>query len=191
MVNQILVELRRQMNGAVSQTMRELGQRDFVNFGVSLPTIKEIALRYAPNHQLACELSARKSREARIAALYVAQAELLTAQQMELWSEDWQNEEIARLSAMILFHKSADAVNIAGQWMNSTQFRRVAALYIIGKVAALADESLVEQVLLTPTVDAALVYALREIYAVRVEFRDRISECAENIEELRWQIEAL
>lgn len=191
MINKILAEIRRQMNGAVSQTMRELGQRDTINFGVSLPTIKEIALRYAPNHELACQLSERKSREALIAALYIADARQLTEQQMRQWSLGWQNEEIARLSAMILFHQSPHAALVAGSWLNSTPLCHTAALYIIGKLAADIDNEIIDKVVQTTATDAATTYSLRELYYKRPEYRTKIKELANHNGELLWQLDSL
>lgn len=189
MVKDILTELRRQMNGAVSQSMRELGQSDSLNFGVSLPTIKSIALKYSPNQELACKLNARKSREAHIAALYVADATLTTEQMMQQWSENWQTQEIARLSAMLLFHKCPSALSIAAMWINSTALRQVAALYIIGKNAATVPQEIIQQVLKLTSTDAATTFCLREIYYARAEFRTVIHTLATQNDELAWQID--
>lgn len=191
-LSEILRELRRQMNGAVSQTMRELGQRDVINFGVSLPTIKDIALRYAPNHELACQLSERQSREATIAALYIANAEQLTIDQMEKWSDKWRTEEIARLSAMLLFWKSPQAAEFASLWIGTTTaLRSTSALYIVGRICGMVDDALIlraiEQSIKTP--DAAGIFCMREIFFARPEFRDLIQQASTEIEELRWQIE--
>lgn len=177
------------MNGAVSQSMRELGQSESLNFGVSLPTIKSIALKYAPNQELACQLSAQKSREAHIAALYVADAALTTEQMMQQWSENWQTQEIARLSAMLLFHRCPSALHIAAMWINSTELRQIAALYIIGKNAATSPNQIIEQVLKLTSTDAATTFCLREIYFAREDFRSSIRTLASHNDELEWQIE--
>lgn len=187
---EILAELARQMNGAVSQSMREKGQKESLNLGVSLPTIKEIALRYAPNDELAMELSTKKSREARIAALYIARPETVTDEVMELWSQSWQSEELARLSAMLLFHRSPDAATTASKWLNQKGFRQTSALYIIGKIAARVDTSVIENALSVQYLDtSAAVYCFREIYNSREEFRPRIKVIAQTLSELEWQIE--
>lgn len=187
-LQKVLTELRRQMNGAVSQTMRELGQKDELNFGVSLPTIKEIAMRYAPDHELATLLSQRKSREARIAALYIAEPEKLTTNQMRQWSDGWQNEEIARLSAMLLFHKSPSAADICCEWLNEEPLRRIAAMYIIGKISTQVNEAIIDSALNTADTDAASTFCLREIFLNRSEYRERIAALAKNNSELEWQI---
>lgn len=194
---QIMAELRRQMNGAVSQTMRELGQQDYINLGVSLPTIKQIAQGFGTDHPLACELSDRRVREARIAALYIADPELLTIAQADAWSNNWNNHEIARLSAMLLLHHSPLATELADRWLPQTlsptptqpDFRRTAALYIIGKICMKAPAELIERVIAMATDEAADIFALREIYINREEFRTPIAQLAEGIEELKWQIE--
>lgn len=185
-----MAELRRQMNGAISQTMRELGQQDYINFGVSLPTIKQIAATYAVDHALACELSERRVREARIAALYIADPVLLTVHEAELWSQGWNNEEIARLCAMVLLHRSPVAIELATQWLGSdNRFRHIAALYIIGKRSRDTEPQLIRKLLQSATDDAATIFALRELYFNREDFKSDIVQLAKGIEELRWQIE--
>ena len=187
----ILAALRRQMNGAVSGTMRELGQADYLNFGVSLPTIKEIAMRYYPDNELAEELASHKSREAKIAALYVA--ENIDLQTMERWSCHWANQEIARLSAMLLFHKSPQAAIISTKWLEDSELRKIAALYTAGKIADVVDGDIVDKILKinvpsgSAGVDAAVVYALREIFHKQPQYHQAIK--SKNIAELNWQIE--
>lgn len=103
--NLLLTQLRRQMNGAVSEAMARHGIIYRLNYGVSLPTIKEIALRHAPNHTLARELYQSDVRELRIAGLYIADPEQVTVEEVEFWQSGADNKELKDLVNFILLRK--------------------------------------------------------------------------------------
>lgn len=103
--NLMLTLLRRQMNGAVSQAMARHGIVYRLNYGVSLPTIKEISLRFAPNHSLARELYQSDVRELRIAGLYIADPEQVTTDEIEFWQNGADNNELKDLVNFILLRK--------------------------------------------------------------------------------------
>ena len=52
-IQQIRKQLRLAMNGVVSSSMRDKGMDYKMNFGVSVPKIKEIASQYEPSEALA------------------------------------------------------------------------------------------------------------------------------------------
>ena len=64
----IKTQLRLSMNGAVSQSMREIGLVYKLNFGVELPRIKSIAAAYEKDHALAQALWKEDIRECKILA---------------------------------------------------------------------------------------------------------------------------
>ena len=49
----LLGELRREMNGAVVDSMREKGIEYALSYGVSIPTVRALARQYAPDDELA------------------------------------------------------------------------------------------------------------------------------------------
>lgn len=180
--------LRVEMNGAVSQSMRENGLQYGANYGVSLPTIKSVAADYYPDHDLAAQLWRQEIRELQLAAIYIEDPAEITAQQMEAWSADFHTTEVATVVAMELFHRAEGALSVAAQWFESgNDLQRLAACHMIGKSAKrfTSDE-------LRPFItNKATAYALREIFKVHLDLRPEIEEIKDQVEDLVWQLEEL
>lgn len=70
---ELLGRLRREMNGAVADSMRVRGRPYGLNYGVSLPTIRAIARSCPPDHAFARYLFLQDVRELRLAALTLAE----------------------------------------------------------------------------------------------------------------------
>ncbi len=186
----VFVRLTRQMNGAVSQTMRELGgdqgMKYKMNYGVSLPTIKDIALEYYPNHALAEDLWRQEVREMQLAAVYIDQPEEITFEQIDKHSQKWEHIEIGQVAAMHLLWKTPIALQIAQKWFNSpNRAQHIASCHIIGKIAPTTQSADLLQ-FITPEANA---YAMREVYKYHTELRAQIKCIAPKIEDLEWQLE--
>ena len=65
----LLGKMRKQMNGAVADSMFYYGNDYGLNYGVSLPTIRSIAKEEAQNHDFALYLLRQQVRELKLAAL--------------------------------------------------------------------------------------------------------------------------
>ena len=57
----LLGKVRKQMNGAVSESMATHGQQYGLNYGVSIATLREIAQRYAVRLDRLCKLNGYKN----------------------------------------------------------------------------------------------------------------------------------
>ena len=134
---ELLGLLRKEMNGAVVESMREkLGGEPFFSYGVSVPDLKRIVRPYYPDHELALALFGTKIRELKLAALYLEEGEKLSAAQMEAWSESFVSAEIAEHACVMLFFKSPDALEVAEQWLSgSSTTLQEGALMMAGKRA--------------------------------------------------------
>lgn len=115
----LLRTLKVEMNGAVVEAMEARGLRYALSYGVSLPTIKSISSAYAPNHSLAQLLYRQDVRELRIAALYIAQPQMMTCDQADFWAQGVITSEIAEILAMTMLSKSPQAEAITSIWINS------------------------------------------------------------------------
>lgn len=102
-IREIKATLRCFMNGAVSQSMRQKGLVYKVNFGVELPRLKEIAVKYGKEHSLAQELWKEDIRECKILATMIQPAETFYPEIMDIWIDSINNMEIAELVCMNLF----------------------------------------------------------------------------------------
>lgn len=208
----LMRRLKIEMNGAVTDAMREYGGGTpgyGLNYGVSLPTIRDVAREYAPDHELGLALWRQDVREMKLAALFVADPMQVAAAQMEAWASDWRVPELAEQCAMQLFWKSPDAFKQAAAWAgissDDAKLKRLAAFYMIGKLAADAEtvadaemsSLLSAPALFGPTaVEKSVAYALREIYRHRPALREQVLDVLGRVphevaDEVRWQVEYL
>lgn len=113
----LLRRLRVEMNGAVTGAMENGGIKYGLNYGVSIPAIKDIAGEYGTNHSLALFLFEQDVRELRLAALFIDDPKQVNPQQMRKWSANFTNPEIVEQGSMRLFSKSLCAYEIALEWL--------------------------------------------------------------------------
>lgn len=204
--------LKIEMNGAVTDAMRDYGggvQGYGLNYGVSLPTIKDVARESAPDHELALALWRQDVRELKLAALFVDDPAQVTEGQMEAWASGWRVPELAEQCAMQLFWQSPDAFKQAAEWVGLPQgeaaLKRLAGFYMIGRLATAlgaVPDAKIASLLGSPAVfgptavEKSAAYALREIYRHRPALREQVSEVLGRVprevaDEVRWQVEYL
>ena len=116
---EILRELRVEMNGAVVGAMEDRGLIYPLNYGVSLPTIRNIAKKYAPNHKLAKLLYQQQIRELQIAAIYIADPNCITDEESAFWMKGISNSEIAENVGTNLIGNSNNCQAIVDVWIKS------------------------------------------------------------------------
>lgn len=105
------------MNGVVSTSMREKGINYKLNFGVSLPKIKEIATQYKQDPALAETLWKEDVRELKILATLLQPIDLFTQEQAEHWASTVTQQEIAELYTVNLLQKLPYAEELATDWI--------------------------------------------------------------------------
>lgn len=115
----LLGAMRKQMNGAVADAMRYYGEKYGLNYGVSLPTLRQIANQEQPDHSLAQYLYKQQVRELRLAALHIAQPEKITSSEADFWAEGVINSEVAEEMAFAMLSKAAEAKAIIDKWSDS------------------------------------------------------------------------
>lgn len=115
----LLGAMRKQMNGAVADTMRYYGEKYGLNYGVSLPTLRQIANQEQPDHSLAQYLYKQQVRELRLAALHIAQPKNITSNEADFWAEGVINSEVAEEMAFAMLSKAAEAKAIIDKWSDS------------------------------------------------------------------------
>ncbi len=136
----LLRRLKVEMNGAVVEAMQERGIEYPLSYGVSVPTIQQIARECPPGHSLALLLFRQQVRELMLAAVYVDRPEWVTSDQMEAWSRSFTNTEIVEQVASGLFFGAPDALSRAVDWMERENgWLNYAALLMAGKRLAFPD----------------------------------------------------
>lgn len=125
----LLRRLKVEMNGAVVDAMRSRGLDYPLSYGVSVPTIREIAKAYAPAHAFALFLFRQQVRELKLAAAFVDDPSEVTAAQMREWADGLTNTELVEQVVSALFRHAPDAPDMALEWMGSPEpMKRYAGL---------------------------------------------------------------
>lgn len=115
-LKQLRTQLRLAMNGIVSTSMREKGLTYKLNFGVSLPKIKEIAATWPKEAAWAETLWQQDVREMKILATLLYPVEAFTSETAERWAKDVNNQEIAEQYAFNLLQHLPFAQALAESW---------------------------------------------------------------------------
>lgn len=180
--------MRKQMNGAVADTMRYYGKAYGLNYGVSLPTVRQIAQSMGKDHALAQYLYKQQVRELRLAALHIAQPEQMTLSDAASWAEGLINSEVAEEMAFALLGNAIEASEIIHEWSNSGQEMLIyTSLMTAARRGELISEELINR---TTTIITALphsriiaqgVVAMLTTAYGREEFKPSIRALADKI----------
>lgn len=115
----LLGKMRKQMNGAVADSMFYYGQDYGLNYGVSLPTIRSIAKEWDKDHEFALYLLRQQVRELKLAAMHIAKPEMISIEEAQTWANAIINSEIAEECAFALLSQSSMAMDIYKLWIAS------------------------------------------------------------------------
>lgn len=113
--SKLLGECRRQMNGAVAGSMRYYGADYGLNYGVSLPTVRSLAVAKGKDHAFAKYLYMQQVREIRLASFHIAIAAEITPEELGFWAEGIINSELAEEASFALFQY----VDCVVEWLSS------------------------------------------------------------------------
>lgn len=109
--------LRRDLNGAVVDSMEELGIHYSRNWGVGLPAIRKAAGAFAPDHDFARFLYAQELRELRLSAFAIADPAAVTVDELDFWGAGVENTELAENLACSLLSRTALASEVSQKWL--------------------------------------------------------------------------
>lgn len=112
-VKEIKQSFRLLMNGVTAQSMRDKGVDYHINWGASLPHLREMAAEYQPDHTLALELWKENVRECKILATMLMPKEEFTLDLALQWTEQTQTQEVAEIAAMNLYQHLPYAMKLA------------------------------------------------------------------------------
>jgi hypothetical protein len=109
----LMGRLRREMNGAVVESMQRAGVRGMLNYGVSIPTLRAIAREQGSDHAFARFLFKQQVRELRLAAASIAEPSRVTPSEAEEWVAGAGSLEIVDEVAMCLLSRASGEVHRA------------------------------------------------------------------------------
>ena len=187
----LLGAMRKQMNGAVADAMYYYGADYGLNYGVSLPTVRQIAREQEKDHALALYLYKQQVRELRLAALHIAQAEAITMEELPTWAEGVINSEIAEEMAFALLPHTTIISDIFAAWSESdNEFLAYATLMAAARSELARDTNIVN---VTPNILSrfsasriiaqGVVALLAAAYDCDAEARKAVAEVIEGLEE--------
>ena len=94
-VKAIKQSFRQMMDGAVAQSMREKGLDYHLNWGATLPRLRQKADEIGKNYDLAIALWKENVRECKILATMMMPPEVVLPEVIDIWMEQTPNSEIA------------------------------------------------------------------------------------------------
>ena len=126
-VKEIKQSFRQMMDGAVAQSMRDKGLNYHLNWGATLPRLKEMAEEIANSqtpiansqYDLAIALWKENVRECKILATMLMPADQILPEVVDIWMEQIPSQEIAEQVAFNLWQHLPFAPEKAYQWIAS------------------------------------------------------------------------
>lgn len=203
----LLGRLRKQMNGAVSESMQRDGQKYGLNYGVSIATVREIVAEETPDYEFAKYLYKQQVRELRLAACHLAEPTKVDINEFPFWARGIVNSELAEELAFALLSKIYDINSLMGVWtVESNELVAYAALMAASRnerttteVAFIATENAVRanpnSVLIANGVVALMCYVASRDKSAKVGvpiLLERLADCPAKeiiVDELSWRLE--
>ena len=114
---EIKQSFRQMMDGSIAQSMRDKGVNYHLNWGATLPRLKEKATEIGPNYDLAIALWKENVRECKILATMIMPADKVLPEVIDIWVEQIDAIEIAEQASFNLFQHLPFAAEKAFQWL--------------------------------------------------------------------------
>jgi hypothetical protein len=118
-VKEIKQSFRQMMDGAVAKSMRDKGLTYKLNWGATLPRLREKADAFDKNYDLAIALWKEDVRECKILATMIMPADQVLPEVIDIWMEQMPSQEIAEQAVFNLFQYLPYAPEKAYTWMAS------------------------------------------------------------------------
>ena len=118
-IKQIKQSFRLMMDGAVAQSMRDKGVNYHLNWGATLPRLREMADEIGPDYDLAIALWKEDVRECKILATMLMPADKMLPEVVDIWMDQIPSLEIAEQLSFNLWQHLPYAPEKAYQWLAS------------------------------------------------------------------------
>ena len=118
-IKQIKQSFRQMMDGAVAQSMRDKGVNYHLNWGATLPRLREMADEIGPDYDLAIALWKENVRECKILTTMLMPADKMLPEVVDIWMDQIPSLEIAEQLSFNLWQHLPYAPEKAYQWLAS------------------------------------------------------------------------
>lgn len=134
-VKEIKQSLRQLMDGHTAQSMRDKGLDYKLNWGASIPMLREKAEEIGKDYNLAIELWKADVRECKILATMVMPPEQILPEVVDIWMEQTSSQEIAEQAAFNLYQHLPYAPEKAYQWIASDkEMEQLCGFHILSRL---------------------------------------------------------
>jgi 3-methyladenine DNA glycosylase AlkD len=128
--------LKKNANPKNVEGMARFGINPKNTLGISIYTLRDIAKKIKPNHNLALKLWRSGLHEARILASMVDEVEKVTEAQMDAWAKDFDSWDVCDQVCSNLFDKTKYAYKKAAEWAkDEKEFVRRAGFALMAALA--------------------------------------------------------
>ena len=143
LLRNIRTDLRLAMNGIVSSSMRDKGMNYKMNFGVDIPRLKDIALKYEHTTALAETIWELDVREMKILATMVYPIDQFTEDKANKWVNEIPNQEIREHICKNLLQRLPYAHLLVVKWaMDSDYSVRLTGYWLYVRLMLIHAEAL-------------------------------------------------
>ena len=118
-IKEIKQSFRLMMDGSISQSMRDKGVDYHLNWGATLPRLREKADEIGQNYDLAIALWKENVRECKILATMTMPPAEILPEVVDIWMEQTETIEMAEQAAMNLYQYLPYAPMKAYEWIAS------------------------------------------------------------------------
>lgn len=134
-VKEIKQSFRQLMDGRTVQSMRDKGLDYKLNWGASIPMLREKAEEIGKDYDLAIELWKADVRECKILATMIMPVERMLPEVVDIWMEQMTSQEIAEQAAFNLFQYLPYAPEKAYQWIASDkELEQLCGFHILSRL---------------------------------------------------------
>ena len=134
-VKEIKQSLRQMMDGAVAKSMRDKGVNYKLNWGATLPRLRQKADELGKNYPLAIALWKEDVRECKILATMIMPPDEILSEVVDIWMEQTPTVEIAEQAAFNLYQHLPYAPDKAFQWIASpNELQQLCGFHILSRI---------------------------------------------------------
>ena len=140
-IKEIKQSFRLMMDGVASQSMREKGLNYHVNWGASVPMLKQKAQETGKGYGLAIALWKENVRECEILATMIMPAEQMLPEVVDIWMEQTPSQEVAEMASFNLYQHLPFAPAKAYEWIASDKdLYQLCGFHVLSRIFARGQE---------------------------------------------------
>ena len=140
-IKEIKQSFRLMMDGVASQSMREKGLNYHVNWGASVPMLKQKAQETGKDYDLAIALWKENVRECKILATMIMPAEQMLPEVVDIWMEQTPSQEVAEMASFNLYQHLPFAPAKAYEWIAyDKDLYQLCGFHVLSRIFARGQE---------------------------------------------------